>query len=244
MPELIMGRNLIIEKRGDMMVEGKDYYTSKKSEFFAQFDGFCECIGVLIEQKYGEKFKNEVMGEIKEEYESLYEEIPYIGGDHNGLTFDLVGSVHSLALYKVLKRHKKPLKEIGELAYQSEEESLKKNPESIPPMTHPQFIFHIKGAADESLKKRYPGDWVYKFIATDEDDYGLDFTECGIQKFFHEHDSDEFTPYLCAMDTAMSKYGNLGLHRTQTLAEGSDHCNFRYKGGRKTNVASTVIKKG
>jgi hypothetical protein len=227
---------------GYLMVEEKDYYKSKKSEFFAQFNDFCESIGFLIEQKYGEKFKKEVMGEIKEEYGSLYEEIPYIGGDLNGLSFDLVGAVQSLALYKVLKKHGKPVKEIGELAYQAEEESLKNNPETIPPMTHPQFIFHIKGAADESLKKRYPGDWVYKFIETEEDDYGLDFIECGIQKFFHEHDADEFTPYLCAMDIIMSECGNLGLHRTQTLAEGSDHCDFRYKGGRKTNITSTVIK--
>ncbi len=42
----------------------------------------------------------------------------------------------------------------------------------------------------------------------------------------------------------MSECGNLGLHRTQTLAEGSDLCDFRYKGGRETEVASTVIKKG
>jgi len=41
----------------------------------------------------------------------------------------------------------------------------------------------------------------------------------------------------------MSECGNLGLHRTQTLAEGCERCDFRYKGGRETKVANTVIKK-
>ncbi|MGZ7135813.1 MAG: L-2-amino-thiazoline-4-carboxylic acid hydrolase, partial [Methanobacterium sp.] len=72
-------------------------------------------------------------------------------------------------------------------------------------------------------------------------DYGLDFTECGIQKFFHKYDADEFTPYLCAMDIIMSDIANAGLHRTETLAEGGNKCNFRYKKGRETKVSNTVI---
>lgn len=37
------------------MVKTKDYYTSQKSEFFTQFDGFCERVGALIEEKIREK---------------------------------------------------------------------------------------------------------------------------------------------------------------------------------------------
>lgn len=226
------------------MVGERDYYESKKSEFFIQFNEFCNRVGILIENEYGAEFRNRVMGEIKEEYESIFEELPYIGGDGNSLTFDLVSAAESLALYKVLKRHHRPLEEIGKLAYQAEEEYLMNNRELIPPMTHPKYIFYVKRAAEESLKKRYPEDWVYEFIdGNDEFDFGTYFTECGIQKLFHEHDADEFTPYLCAMDMIMSECGNLGLERTQTLAEGGDMCDFRYKGGRKTKVASTVIKK-
>jgi hypothetical protein len=49
-------------------------------------------------------------------------------------------------------------------------------------------------------------------------------------------------PYICAMDIVMSKYGDLGLHRTRTLADGCGVCDFRYKAGRDTRVASEVIK--
>lgn len=226
------------------MVGQMDYYESKKSDFFTQFNEFCNIVGILIEEEYGAEFKNIVMGEIKGEYESIFEELPYIGGEGNSLTSDLVSAAQSLALYKVLKRHHRSLEEIGRLAYQAEEEYLTNNRDLIPPMTNPKCIFYVKRAAEESLKKRYPEDWVYEFIEGNEEfDFGTYFTECGIQKFFHEHDADEFTPYLCAMDMIMSECGNLGLERTQTLAEGGEMCDFQYKGGRKTKVASTVIKK-
>jgi len=225
------------------MVKDKDYYASKKSEFFGRFNEFCEGIGVLIEEKYGEKFKEEVMPKIRGEYESIYAEIPFIGGDENSLTSDLVGAAENLAFYKVLKRQGKTLKEIGKMAYIASEKEFKKHPELAPPMTNPEFIPYIKHAAMVSGEKKFPGDWVYEFIEGDEEfDFGTYFTECGIQKFYHQHDADEFTPYLCAMDILMSEYGELGLHRTQTLAEGGNMCDFQYKGGRKTKIANTVIK--
>lgn len=226
------------------MVNEIDYYKSKKSEFLAQFKEFCERVGVLIEDKYGKNFKEKVMGEIKAEYESIYDQLPYIGGDQNSLTTDLVGAAESLAFYLVLKRHNKPLKEIGEMAYKAEEKAFKDHPEAVPPMNNPEAIPYMKYAAEMSQKKRFPGNWVYDFLEGNEEfDLGMDFTQCGIQKLYHEYDADEFTPYQCAMDIIMSECGNLGLHRTQTLAEGSDKCDFRYRGGRETKISNTVIKK-
>ena len=222
----------------------KDYYKSKKSENFAHFKDFCERIGLLIAKKYGEQFRNEVMGEIREEYESLYMEMPYIGGDENSLTSTLVGAAENLAFYLVLKRHGKALKEIGKIAYAAQEKEFNYHPELVPPMTNPEYTPYIKYVAKSSEEKKYPEDWVYEFIeGNDEFDFGTYFTECGIQKLYHKYDADEFTPYLCAMDILMSECGNLGLHRTETLAEGSKRCDFRYKFGRETNIFSTVIKK-
>jgi hypothetical protein len=111
-------------------------------------------------------------------------------------------------------------------------------------MNNPEAIPYMKYAAEMSLKKKFPEDWVYNFLEGNEEfDLGMDFTQCGIQKLFHKYDADEFIPYLCAMDIIMSECGNLGLHRTQTLAEGNNKCDFRYKGGRETKISNTVIKK-
>jgi hypothetical protein len=229
--------------RGYLMNKEEDYYKSKKSDYFVQFNNFCGRIGALIEEKYGEGFKEKAMSEIREEYELIYEEMPYIGGDENNLTIELVSAAENLAFYKVLKRHDKHLNEIGELAYNAQKKAFDDHPELVPPMTNPEVIPYIKYAAQVSGERKFPGDWVYEFVdGNDEFDFGTDFTECGIQKLYHKYGADEFTPYLCAMDILMSECGNLGLHRTETLAEGSDRCNFSYKAGRETKIVSTVIK--
>lgn len=231
------------DSEGVLMNKEKDYYKSKISEYLIQFDSFCKCIGVLMEDKYGKKFKEDVIPEIKEEYESIYDNLPYIGGDKNPLTSDLIGAAENLAFYIVLKKHGKTLKEIGELTYQAQKILFDEHPEMVPPLTNPEFIPYIKYAAQVSKEKMFPGDWVYEFIEGNEEfDYGTYFYECGIQKLYHKYDADEFTPYLCAMDILMSECGNLGLHRTETLAEGGNRCNFQYKADRGTKISSTVIK--
>lgn len=223
--------------------ELNNYYISKKVEIFAEFEGFNEIIKGLISQKYGKNFADMAVNEIKQKFESIYEEIPYIGGDHNPLTSDLIGAAMDLAVYLVLKKHGKKLEDIGQIAYKATEELFNINPEPADLATNPKYIPYIKMGADRSLERKYSEDWVYFFIEGTEDfDYGLDFTECGIQKLFHKFDADEFTPYLCAMDRIMSETVNAGLYRTKTLAEGGKKCDFRYKKGRKTKVANTVIK--
>lgn len=86
--------------------------------------------------------------------------------------------------------------------------------------------------------RRYPGDWVADYLEGDggEFDYGLDITECGICKFYHQQGADELAPYLCLSDYVLSDALGRGLVRCQTLAEGDPVCDFRFKRGRETYV--------
>jgi len=220
-----------------------DYYNLKKTEFFKQFNEFNTILKKLISLRYGESFADKVTYEIKNEYETIYEEIPYIGGENNPLTSDLVSATMDLAFYLVLKKYGKKLEDIGEIAYKTSEEIFSIHPEAADLATNQKYIPFIKISAQLSGKREYPQDWVYSFLDGNDDfDYGLDFTECGICKLFHKYDADEFIPYLCAMDIIMSDTAKAGLHRTQTLAEEGNKCDFRYKEGRNTKVSNTVIK--
>lgn len=131
----------------------KSYYFSKKSEFFAQFEEFNEIINGLISQKYGKEFADMVNDEIKNEFESLYEKIPYIGGDRNPLTLDLVASAMDLAVYFVLKNHGKKLEDIGKIVYKASEELFKIYPQSADLATNPKHIPYIRMGADRSLER-------------------------------------------------------------------------------------------
>ncbi|GAB4314910.1 MAG: L-2-amino-thiazoline-4-carboxylic acid hydrolase [Methanobacteriaceae archaeon] len=219
----------------------KGYSSRDKLRFLREFRSYNKRIENIIKEEYSSKFAEKASNMIKE-FKLLLEEMPYIGGDENPLTVTLTSSTRYLAVYLVLKRMGKDVSEIGKICYQYAEEYFKKNPHKIMSMDNPQVINYLKYLAAESKKHKYPEDYVYDFMEGEDFDFGLNFTECAICKFFHQKGADEFIPYICATDIPESKYSNLGLHRTGTLAEGYSKYDFRYKKGRKTKIASKVIK--
>jgi hypothetical protein len=175
-----------------------------------------------------------------QEYQSLLPEVPYIGGEKNLNSGNLLASAYTLAVYRVLQARGQTTEEAGQIIYEAYEAA-----SDLPGWlggvvgrmrrgTEHQERWRAQAA--ESQKRRYPGDWVFTFVEGDgrEFDYGLDFTECGICKFYHAQGADELTPYLCLMDGVVSKAFGLGLVRHKTLAEGADICDFRYRAGRET----------
>ena len=54
----------------------------------------------------------------------------------------------------------------------------------------------------------------------------------------------ELAPYICAMDKVTSELLGWGLTRTMTLAEGCEKCDFRFKKGGQTRVATRPKVRG
>ncbi len=95
----------------------------------------------------------------------------------------------------------------------------------------------IENYAAMSQERIFPNDFVYTYIKGDgkQLDYGVDMTECAIQKFYRQQNAIELVPYMCALDYPLSKRFNRGLVRTQTLVA-SNVCDFRYRQDRKTQL--------
>ena len=49
---------------------------------------------------------------------------------------------------------------------------------------------------------------------------------------------EAFAPYICMSDIALSDALGWGLKRTQTIADGCHHCDFRFKQGAATQISS------
>jgi len=222
---------------------GKNYYISRKTELMKNYDKTSKSLGKILSTRFDDKQTKTILVEIRQEFETIIPKIPYIGGEKNFNTINLIIASTSLAMYSVLKENRQTAAETGKMIYEMTEEMV----------DYPKFILHLMGRlkygkgyekkikawATESQKRQYPGDWVATFIAGDrkEFDYGFDMTECGILKFFHAQGADEIVPYICvSMDGIFSEAFNRGLVRTMTLAEGYDRCNFRYQMGRETNL--------
>jgi len=219
----------------------EDYYVAQKSKLLRNFIKDAQAMLKASEPTYGKDFTDKVVDEALQEYERLIPQIPYIGGRKNSLTGNLIGTVEVLALYKVLKRYGKSDEEIGELVWNGWEGMSKR---------YPQFLLRLFGwfqftrlyqrmtrkMVAETQKREYPENSVAVYVEGDgvKFDYGIDFLECAIVKFYEAQGAAEFAPYVCLFDFAMSKACGLGLRRTMTIAEGYEKCDFRYKRGRET----------
>jgi hypothetical protein len=65
-------------------------------------------------------------------------------------------------------------------------------------------------------------------------DYGCNYTECAVLKYYQEMGAGKYMPYVCVMDLTASSALRTGLQRTTTLFYGGDHCDFTYKKNRSS----------
>jgi hypothetical protein len=213
-----------------------DYYTSRKWQLMVGFDLAVRLVRGIAVARYGEQLAEIVLVGARREYELLIPQLPYIGGRRNPLTQIMISAGMFLALYRAMKFQGKEVEEIGAFVYEGVEKAY-----GLPP----RFALYVYGGlsfseygqrrahelALESQKQRYVNDWVYSVVEGDERsfDYGLDFVECGICKFFHTQGADEFVRHMCRLDFIVSERMGTGLVRTTTIAEEGEKCDFRYK---------------
>ncbi len=226
--------------------EGKEYYKFLEPTFLKELDQILNTGKDIMIPEFGQELADELISEVYQEFEKLIPDIPYIGGDDNPFTVNLVESAQFLAFYKVLQRKGIGIEESGALSPKIDkawmDDMHRSGNVAIALREESSYEEKVKAWARISQKRLYPEDWVYEFLEGDGKDFdsGVDMLECGILKFYQEHGMADFVPYLCAMDIPLSVARKHGLHRTQTLSEGGNKCDFRLKNGRPTKVRSTV----
>jgi hypothetical protein len=214
------------------------YYVRNKARLLRDHRRLTAIGQKIMATRYEMDFVAAVTRESLLEFEKLIPDLPYIGGDQNPLTGNLVFSASALAFYLVMKRHGKSIEETGELLYRIMEAWIRRYPRFIRRLMGCYYMSRLSQRLSRrrvSLpqERRYAGDWVFEYVEGDGEtfEYGRDYVECGIVKFLHSQGADELTPYLCLTDYAL--FGALGieLKRTMTLAEGCEKCDFRLKKG-------------
>jgi hypothetical protein len=213
---------------------GRDYYVGRTKALMTQHEGMM-ALGIAINS---EIFTKTVLEETRAEFELLIPQIPYIGGAANPMTDILEQMTTLLATYRVLKVHGHSVDTIGTLVHKMAQRWIDR---------HPQFLRHLIGRiymtrlmrarvkrnAAISQQKQYEGNFVYEVVEGDKDkgafEWGVNYLECGVVKYFHAQDADEFTPYMCVIDYLMFPALGIDLQRQGTIANHCTHCDFRYR---------------
>ena len=217
------------------------YYACRREELLRDLKREAQRWRPIVCSRFGQRFARAVLCEARLRFEGLIPQMPYIGGDENHLTDSLLDAARCLAFYQAMQARGKTAQEAGKVLYDSIMSCMSAGaPDSAPEqrLTLQQLMERRRRRAARSQLRQYPQDWVYTFVLGDgrEFDYGYDFTECAAQKLYRAQGADEFLPFYCFLDSAVSRVLQLGLVRTMTLAQGDAVCNPRFKQGRKSEL--------
>ncbi len=227
----------------------ENYYLSRKDNLLRSFDHACRWLIAPLVGRYNQEFSIAVEEKARKEYEILIPDIPYIGGSSNHWTSDLLESVQYLALIRALRSMDTPVTEIAEVIYDGMRIRLNQYPHLLLRLVGRMqfsslFIHRLQRLAGETQRQIYPANFKAEIVMGNgiEFDWGIDFTECGICKFYQAHNAIEFLPYVCRLDYVTSEAFGLGLVRTKTLANGDEKCNPRLKRGRNTEWSAFKVE--
>ena len=208
----------------------KDYYIKRKPRLLKQFDKVFNFGKGPIIKKFGENKTEEIIKKMRDEYEGLIPHIPYIGGNRYEGTATLINSTYMLLVFRVLEREGLKIYEIGELAYEIYETFYKSTAMPAEQLFKEEYIAIRKKETEETQLRRYPEDWVIEFVEGDGNtfDYGLNYLECAVCKFYKQQKAEHYLPYICLADYATARASGYGLRRSQTIANGAPICDFHF----------------
>ncbi len=225
------------------------YYIEHRDELIKAFLDTNNGAKQYLAAAIGEEDATTVTGDAIKRFERLLPDLPNVGGDDNVDTQYLVIAAWYAAYYPSMKACGQSAEGVGRMIYELNKTELAAIPRRQAMQAGDDFfsathVATMKQWAESSLDKKYPANWVAEFIEGDgkDFDFGYTYTECAVCKYLHAGGMPELAPFVCLNDFLTSKADGTGLHRTTTLGQGGQQCNFRYKrGGSVTQNWDTEI---
>jgi len=222
-----------------------NYYASKKSKLLKDFDTTVDLMRDYLVRRYGEELAERLYRETRQEYEKIIPEIPYIQGFRaRALNSFLLIVAQELAVYRVMKEHTETLGEIWEICHETIKRRMAKFSKIkrwlLKYLMYSGFLKkRVKRRVEKGEQLKF-GDFEVRYLIGNgkEFDWGVDYVSCGHYSFLKAQGAEEFAPYVCLSDIALGDALGWGLTRTQTIADGCESCDFRFKKGSKTRISS------
>ena len=174
------------------------------------------------------------------EFESVLIQMPYVGGEASRMSDFFMRLMGFMAISRVLRRHGVQQSLIGEIERETYQAQLLSLPEAERLAAGRQFMSpenqalvreHAAMSETKSHQEAFPQDFVYDFVEPgpgDTFEFGINYKACGFCKFAACHGDKEILPNICGLDFVAYAARGIRLERTQTLAGGASHCDFRF----------------
>lgn len=217
-----------------MVSKSKKEAISRRSAL-RNYKGLMGPVNKVLTARYGKEFAIEVQEVVRDEFEALIPEIPYVGGRKNFFRDMPARAAVILALYRALEKKGVPLIDFGGLLEEITQAYMNRFPPRVRILAgklwmSSLFRRQINKQAKISRQRKYEEDFVFEVVPGDgKYQWGIDYLECGIVKFFKMQGEEELAKYACVLDYFMSPAIGIKLKRTGTIAHGCSRCDFRFR---------------
>jgi hypothetical protein len=218
------------------MAEIHPFYETHRGKMEAAMRQRLDLAEATLRERAGLSSIDGIRQEVMDEFEIVLTQMPYVGGAASRMSDFFMRLMGFMAIGRVLRRHGLALPVIGEIERESYKAQLLTVPEAERLASGRQFMSSesqasIREQAAKSHAEEYPEDFVYDFVEPGPDDsfeFGINYKACGFCKFAARHGDKEILPHICGLDFEAYATRGIRLERTQTLAGGASHCDFRF----------------
>lgn len=214
------------------------YYVPRKTKLLKNFDKTAGLIRDYVVSRYGEDLTDRLIRSARQQYEQLIPHIPHIDGLPALNSFIKISALE-LSVFRAMKEQGKSAGEAWEICH----EALRARTATMPKFIKKLIGWYLfTGFVKKKAKKmsgRDLGGFTTEYVEEDGG-WGVNYRRCAIYDFFKQQDAEEFSPYVCLSDMALSDAMGWGLKRTETLADGCDKCDFRFRKNAETEITSVI----
>jgi hypothetical protein len=209
------------------------------------FDKTAELVRSFVVGRYGEEGADELYRDARKKYEESIPQIPVIPGLRaRALNTFLRVTAQEVAVYEAVKGRGGTPGEAWEVCHEAICLRMSRFPKWKRSLfrryMYSGLVRRIFKRREQSRKQERLGDFEIRYLTGDGTafDIGVDYVRCGNLELARKLGAEEFAPYVCMSDIALSDALGWGLTRTQTLADGCSHCDFRFKRNAPTRISS------
>ena len=218
------------------MAEIHPFYASHRGEMEVVMRQRVDLAAAMLHERADLSDPDEVRQEMMAEFEIVLTQMPYVDGAASRMSDFFMRLLGFVAIGRVLRRRGVPLPVIGDIARESHKAQLLTVPEAERLASGRRFMSaenraFLREQAAKSLAGDYKDDFVYDVVQPspgDDFEFGIDYKACGFCKFAARHGDQDILPAICGLDFDAYAAQGIRLERTQTLAGGASHCNFRF----------------
>lgn len=214
-------------------------------KWLAEFDRSAALLHDNLAMRYGESDAAALVRGARERCEDILAVVSWVGERSAPAMNTFLGiTAQELAVYQTIDARGGTPSEAWELCHEAIRLRMKHMPRwkrwLLNRILFSRLVRHVIRQRAKNPEPLRAGGFETRSVVGDgvEFDHGVDYVRCGNLELARKVGADAFAPYLCMSDIALSDGLGWGLIRTQTLADGCSHCDFRFKQGGETQIIS------